>query len=319
MDERLLELIGNGATIQELRQDLGLNNYQLALKLNSLKNKGFLIEKTYNDGIGTIIFLHQNLGKNRTNNNIRIYTDGGKIRFLVIADTHFGNKNDRFDLVNKIYDYAVKNGIHSILHLGDLIEGHSFNFDNSDELKMTDAIETGEYIIKNYPKDNSIVNYILLGNHDFRTIATQGFDLSSLISNSRLDMEFLGYNNATIELHKDSIGLQHPASIKNHTVFDEEFDQYYEKMAAKPPVCIRGHMHDSLFYSFNDRIVICVPSLYNNPAGKPLGAWDITLYFNSQSKIDNIELQSLVVEPKIVPGTKIFHKVKQDPFGGIYL
>lgn len=311
-NEKLLNLIIDGATIQELKQELKLNNYQLSLKLNSLKNKGFLIEKTYNDDIGTKISLQQNSGQQKIKDNIRIYTNDStdKIRFVIIADTHFGNIGDRFDLIESIYEYAIKHGIHSILHLGDLIEGFNPRINNIDRLKMTDAIETAKYVTKNYPKDNSITNYILLGNHDFRTICTQGFDISTLISNARLDMEFLGYKNATIELRKDSIGLQHPTTIENHHTYDFQFKQYYKDKLTKPLICFRGHLHNSLFYTFQDITIVCAPLLYNSTVQKPLGAWDIILYFNSQNKIENIELQPLVVEPKVTPTTKILHKIR---------
>ena len=120
-------------------------------------------------------------------------------------------------------------------------------------------------------------------------------------------MEFLGYNNATIELHKDSIGLQHPILNQNQDLYDKDFINYYEKRIEKPAICLRGHTHENLFYINNNIPIICTPALFNN-SSKQLGAWDITLYFNYLSKIESIELQSLEVDPKINSTVRILHK-----------
>ena len=309
--DRLLDLVFEGATIQELKQKLRLNDYQLSLKLNSLKNNGYLIDKKYNDIIGTKLYLHQNLGKNRSSNNIRIYTDGFVIRFLVISDTHFGNIGERFDIIGELYDYAIRNNIYSILHLGDLIEGYNCEINNTDELKMIDPLETVKYIATNYPKDSSIVNYILLGNHDFRTIATHGFDIAVALEKARLDMEFLGYNNATIQMNKDCIGLQHPTLMKDNATYDIDFVRYHK--GSNPAICLRGHNHYSFFYEsiISGQPVLCAPALYDNNSQKPMGAWDMTLYFDKQGKIDNIELLSLEVEPRVKPLTRIIHEINR--------
>lgn len=45
------------------------------------------------------------------------------LKLLVISDLHFGNELERIDLVNRAYNYCIKNNIHIILCTGDIVDG----------------------------------------------------------------------------------------------------------------------------------------------------------------------------------------------------
>ena len=45
------------------------------------------------------------------------------MNFILISDLHFGSKFERVDLMNIVYDYAIKNNINLIVIGGDLIDG----------------------------------------------------------------------------------------------------------------------------------------------------------------------------------------------------
>ncbi len=132
MDELLFKLLKKGTTIDTLKTELKLNNYQLALKLNALKNKGYTIyRKNHYD------FPSYHLASSQVIKNTMytpIFIQGGKVIFLLISDTHLCHVNDRVDLLENTYDYALKNDIKGIIHAGGLIEGNSEVVDNHENI-----------------------------------------------------------------------------------------------------------------------------------------------------------------------------------------
>lgn len=309
MNELLFELLQKGATVDTLKKELKLNNYQLTLKLNALKNKGYTIyRKNHYD------FPTYHLAKSQVIKNTMytpIFIQGGKVRFILISDTHLCHMGDRIDLIESIYDYAIKNDIKGIIHTGDLIEGVSEAVENHEQIvKIPDSLEQAKYVVKNYPKDNTITNYILLGNHDSTTLNYSGFDISQFIASKRLDMIFTGYRIANLKINNDFIALHHPFLQKNNHYYDEEINNDFVTKKNIPFVIIRGHTHASSLYDFEKSLVICVPALYDK-GDMQKGAWDIELTFGNNGKICNLELHPLIVEPKITPVTKILRKVNR--------
>lgn len=78
-------------------------------------------------------------------------------KFIVIADTHIGSEIASFDMINRVYDYASKNNIGYVIHLGDLFQK------TKDESEYVTRIMD---FLKYYPDDKSIKTLSILGNHD---------------------------------------------------------------------------------------------------------------------------------------------------------
>ena len=74
------------------------------------------------------------------------------MKFLLISDLHFGNELENLKLIDRAYNYCIKNGINIILCGGDFIDG---SFSKGSQ-KITDLYDQIEYFIKNYPQDKNI-------------------------------------------------------------------------------------------------------------------------------------------------------------------
>jgi len=305
---QIIDLIKEGTTFQELSDILGLSEQQLITKLNYLRNQGFLIEPIYEFDLETKLFLSRNFGSVKSNANIEINALGDTARFIVISDTHLGHIRDRTDYIQMVFEYAVKHGIHAVIHAGDLAENYSPGDKYKDKLKVKDPIKTARYIVENYPKDNSITNYILGGNHDFRTVAHYGVDISTFITQKRPDMVFLGYKLATIEINKDFIAVHHPFLQRERVAHESELAELLG--TKKPAFTLRGHTHRNLYYAEENRPpVVFVPALYDDSPEKVPGALDIKINFLG-GKINSFEIQSLIMEAKATQSSKVFQKLK---------
>ncbi len=124
----LISLIRQGKTCNEIASILNISNKQLFTNLTNLRNKGIMfLRKYYADG--EIIYTPVNTNRGKENSLISSSCDiltkekTTELKLLAISDLHFGNSNERLDLVKKVYDYAAKNGINLILCGGDVIDG----------------------------------------------------------------------------------------------------------------------------------------------------------------------------------------------------
>ena len=85
-------------------------------------------------------------------------------KILIISDTHYGSIYENINYTFDAFNFAVANGIHIILHGGDIIEA------NVKRRKGCSIIKQANYFINRYPFDKSINTYALLGNHDYLAI-----------------------------------------------------------------------------------------------------------------------------------------------------
>lgn len=254
---QLLELIKLGTNNNEICKNLNLNEKQLYNLLLELKNNGMMMSrKYYSDGsikYKRIYSLSDLKNDSALCDEKAIITDSkeDRVKFLVISDLHFGNTLERIDLVNRAYEYCVKNGINIILACGDLIDG-SFT---KGEQKISSLYEQIEYFIKNYPYDKNILTFSVAGDHDFSAIYRGSLNMTEMCNNYRHDVIIGGYGisghgNIKINLKNDQILLRHPidnTSFKNNNV----------------PLVLQGHSHK---YSTNfdikkNQLYVTVPSL----------------------------------------------------------
>ena len=117
---------------------------------------------------------------------------------VLISDLHLGSLYDCIDLLKEIYDFCLKNNIHIIINAGDLIDG----FMGLPE-KRVYGEEQIEYLLKNYPFDPSILNFITLGNHDEDYFLKTHQDISKILKSKRHDLVCLGYGLGKLKIKRD--------------------------------------------------------------------------------------------------------------------
>lgn len=131
-------------------------------------------------------------------------------KFIVISDTHFGSKYENFDYLKEVYDYALSHGIKYIFHAGDLIEGSYANYRRCKRKYMNVEAQVN-HVIEEYPYDESIINVMLLGNHDAFPIVINGFDISDSL-HERKDFVVTGYRSSYMKAKEEYISLKHEIS-----------------------------------------------------------------------------------------------------------
>jgi predicted phosphodiesterase len=300
LDEKLLELLKTGsATVKDMKDATHLNRYELSKRLTELKEYGYVINKLYaEEG------FYFSLDNEITNSKTKEIIINNQFRFIAISDCHFGAVFERLDLIENIYNYAITNGINNIFNAGDLIQG--YNEEHSFNNRIYSVSEQLDYVIKKYPYDNRIYNYILLGNHDFNSIKYHGFDISKQLENKRIDFTIIGYLCGFIKTNKDYICLHHPNTYDS-SQYDKDINIITNQEKIKPILILRGHTHESgLYYNKNDILTLNIPCLCGT-LRKEIGAWDITLNYEKGYITDTI-LKPLIVDRETYPYTRVLTK-----------
>lgn len=261
IDEKIFKLLENGTTFLKLKEKTGLYSSEIVQKVRSLEDKGYLIDRIFNE-FGVKYKIANSLLA-PLQDNVSIST-GEYFSFLVYSDTHVGNKFDSIEKINEVYEYAEKHNIRYVIHLGDMLEGISLEGQNNSRIKILDIHDQVDCLTRNYPKSDKIDTLYILGNHDYRALSL-GIDVSKIIYNRRMDMHFLGYKNSKIKLGNLDVLLHHPFTMEKNKKYDDEIKDLY--FNPEFDLVLRGHTHQNNIY-VNDMnsVVLNVPACYDSPS-----------------------------------------------------
>ena len=235
----LLQLIKEGKNNREICEIFNISFNQLYDELLKLKTKGVKYSRKYYSD-GSIKYNKiKKLKKLNENVNKTIITDNqeNNMKFLLISDLHFGNEFENLGLIDRAYNYCIKNGINIILCGGDFIDG---SFSKSPQ-KITDLYDQIEYFIKNYPQDKNILTFGVAGDHDFSTLKRASLDIIEICNNRRHDIIIGGYDKIHL-FHNMLGGRMH---------------------SAQAPIILCGHLHKYMTQQKNNSLYITLPTLSN--------------------------------------------------------
>ena len=207
----LIELINNKISNREICDKFNINQSQLHNLLLDLKNKGVMLSKKYySDGsiqYGTINNFPELKRNGIFEQDNTLITDlkESNLKFLLLSDLHFGNELENKELIDRAFNYCIKNNINIILCGGDLIDG-TFT---KGEQRISDVYKQIEYFVNNYPHDKNILTFSVGGDHDLSAFSSYSMLLMEVLNNYRHDVVMGGYNNAGINIKNDQILLYH--------------------------------------------------------------------------------------------------------------
>ncbi len=238
----ILELIKQNKTLEEIIVYTNLPVKEIYKIIRKLIIEGHNIARRYfYDGE-----IEYSLSNQQSDNCTIITSNDEKdLEFMIISDLHLGSIYEMPKLLDIIYDYCTKNNIHIILNSGDLVEG---------EVKESSILvppqKQLDHALRVYPLSPSILNFLLLGNHDYSLLMNYGIDILDLIKERREDIIPIGYGEGQILIKNDHIVLQHPLIYRevNHGIYDKT-------------IIIRGHGHAPKISMDNSNLVIYAPSL----------------------------------------------------------
>ena len=179
--------------------------------------------------------------------------DGTKtIKFAIIGDTQIGSKYAQLTYLHEFYDLCKKEGIKSVYHTGDLVDGLKMRTGHVYELCDVSADDMRDDVIKNYPKREGITTYFISGNHDASIYKQVGYDICQAVANARPDMKYLGRDCAVVHITpKCTLELRHPWDGTAYAL-SYKIQKMIEAMESdsKPNILAVGHYHKAeyLFY-----------------------------------------------------------------------
>ena len=294
---KVLELLNQGISIKEISNIIGISEKQLYVRIKQLINYNYNLEPIYYDN-SDIYYKLKKDNINTSNNTIKInMNDNDNIfRCLVISDLHIGSIDSNIKLVDAVYEYASKNGINVILNCGDSIEGNYTSYKKN----ITDIDLQLEHFIKKYPYDKNIINFMILGNHDYHSFIYDGLDISKTIKKSRYDIVPVGDGRGNINIKKDNI-------ILFHKLYDG-----FKPIIKDDKIILSGHGH-MMKTKLKDIFWLGVPTLsyVSNDKTKDVipGFIDLTIHIEKE-RFEYVEAKHLVITPKIVQVSEVRGKVK---------
>lgn len=319
LDNLILTYIAdNDFTILELFEVLkttfpSITKDSILASLKRLQEKYILTKETIKNNE----FVYK-LGKKR-NIKYNFETNFNTLDLIIVSDMHIDNNID-FGIknLNYIYDYAARNGIKTIINLGDIIDSRIYNDkSNLENLRLYDNLL--DNIIERLPKDNSIINLLLGGNHD-RSLLDFGINVTDRIDKNRLDYLSLGDDHAILQFNNSNIGLHH-----FNRRYDDDFiniDNNNDKnllLALNDYYKYRGmNLNDSFIDLFGHFHVgkISIPNGYStvpslNRDHIQNGAYRMKLFFDSKGNIVNSIIIPLILEDKVIESVSINYQKRK--------
>ena len=281
-------------TLKELAILMHLSEKQTYQRILQLDKMGYKIRpKYYETGdIGYMFLRHYGVP-----NKLNIYTDPNNrsFRALFTGDTHYGHETENLIVTEAMFDYAIKNDIHTICHTGDIFVQKYLKDNTEDYLN---------YVCKKYPYDKSITTFIVHGNHEYDGYYHNALDSKQFIKNKRYDIVSLGYQTAKIVIKNDVITLHHPISLLTKSNING--------------ICFRGHSHASFIHETEENLIINVPACSNANRQSLPGILDVTLHFADNGLINQINSTTLMYTSSLIKvhefKKEINIKVKSDNY-----
>lgn len=190
------------------------------------------------------------------------YTDPFDMSFLpekgkigVISDTHYCSDSSRDDLVEKAYTRFAEEGITTVLHAGDLMDGNGVYRGHEQHVKVSGGQNQAKYVIDNYPVRKGIKTFYIAGNHDNKVFEKGGIDQASLVVNGfehqgrfvagRKDMVYLGQYSRMITLRNEvTIQMLHPHGGSAYArSYPQQKRSREMRSDDRPSMQLSGHYH----------------------------------------------------------------------------
>jgi len=187
----------------------------------------------------------------------RLISDrGGRHRFGVISDTHYGSKYCREDVVATLYDWFAAEGVTRVYHAGNWIDGE-FRFNKFDLIPEAHGMQAQlDLFVARYPMKRGVETHYVAGDdHEGWYAQREGVDIGRMLETTareagRNDLRYLGYKEAFITLEHKRTGetakllVDHPGGGSSYAVSYvlQKIVEAFQP-GEKPGIYIAGHYH----------------------------------------------------------------------------
>lgn len=229
-----------------------------------------------------------------------VIDSGDWVRYGVVADTHLCCKEERLAELHQQYDLFEREGITTVLHAGNPIDGYIQRI-NGESVFETTIDGQCNYFASNYPARKGITTYYITGD-DHESWFAPGFNIGYYMQkiaeaepHNRTDLIYIGHVEADIAVQVGKsprptiIKLQHPGGGSAYARSYKGQKQVESlEGGEKPDILIQGHYHVSNY--MNDRNIHVV----NMP-----GFQDQTIF--GRKKNLRMEVGGVIIEFKVNP------------------
>ena len=231
-------------------------------------------------------------------------------RLGLVADTHLCCREERLDALNAQYDLFEREGITSVFHAGNIVDGFCARINGASAYESS-VDGQAIYCANHYPSRPGIVTHFITGNdHDFAwNGGKEGFNGGAYLqmvceSRGRSDLKYIGHVEADVELrcgeHVQIMKIQHPGggSAYARSYKGQKMAESFQG-GEKPAILVQGHYHVS-GYSFDRNIhIVSMP-----------GFQDQTIF--GRTKHLRYEIGGVILEFKMSSITGAITRVRPD-------
>lgn len=153
----LLKAHGNRASVTDLADRLDVSPKRIRECVEHLRSQHKLVGLTDDEGT---VEARPPLPRGRSSINTESFF-GERIRFGVVSDTHLGSKYAREDVLQALYDIFEREGIETVYHAGNFIDGEA-RF-NQNDIHVHGMGNQVRYFAEHYPQRDGIHTYFIAG------------------------------------------------------------------------------------------------------------------------------------------------------------
>lgn len=247
-------------SLQYLLDVLPVDSDTILAEIVRLELEGFEIDKWTEDNKRYLQFR-----KRRYDNHKQVKLEvKDEVKVLVISDTHIGHQRSEIGFMQSVVNYAYKQGVRQVLHVGDLLEGHymSIRPQSVKELTHVGYDDQLELAIEVLPKLDGLEYYMISGNHDHTYERNAFANPVKALAKRRNDVHYLGYNFGKIWIGKVDIALVHPTDGIGQN-YGMKMHKYFERAGAdkQARIVLMGHYHKHTHLHYNGQDGFIVPAL----------------------------------------------------------
>lgn len=290
--ETIMKMAKKGATLEEIAYKLpsDVGQEEVAACIEELKTEHIAIVQTV-DGKFT---LQRHALTVTDEPYVRDWAGDTVMKFGIVSDSHMGSIYQQVQHLHAMYDLFVHEGITTVYHAGDIVEGSYPNRPGHNaEVFIISADQQVKNVVENYPRRDGITTHFISGNHDHTYLKAAGHDVGHAIAAQRDDLIYYGPNEAKFQLTpKFRMDMIHPGDGSSYAL-SYAIQKTIESLAVNdlPQFLVVGHHHKSIYLNTRGIHAIEAGTFQAQSSwmkGKRLaahvGGWIITIHFDKEGR-----------------------------------
>lgn len=171
----------------------------------------------------------------------------GHLKFWLVSDTHFWNRQAARDELWEFYERAKDAGVECFVHAGDIVDGNDvYQWQQFEQDKVWFEAQLQD-IKQNYP-NVGLPTYFIGWNHDEKFLKQNWINICKAIETVRQDLINLGFYDARLRLNWIDINLHHWGGSLSYAK-DYKMKRYLDGLPVEnqPDIFALGHYHTALY------------------------------------------------------------------------